>query len=101
MIIYNVTVNVEDSVHDEWFNWMKNIHIPDVMNTGLFEGNIFSRIITRQEDETGQTYSIQYKCKSLDVLNQYQEIFAPKLQQEHNQKFQGKFVAFRTILEEV
>ncbi|MEO8448027.1 MAG: DUF4286 family protein, partial [bacterium] len=28
MILYNVTVNVDDSVHDEWLEWMKTIHIP-------------------------------------------------------------------------
>ncbi|NCF42859.1 MAG: DUF4286 family protein, partial [Bacteroidetes bacterium] len=23
MIIYNVTINIEDSVHSEWLKWMK------------------------------------------------------------------------------
>ena len=35
MIIYNVTVNIEDSIHDEWLKWIKN-HIPQVLATGKF-----------------------------------------------------------------
>ena len=101
MIIYNVTVKIDNDAQAEWLSWMKNTHIPDVMNTGLFVEHTFSRIVTLQQDETGQTYSIQYRCNDLSTLQQYQDIFAPKLQQEHSKKFEGKFVAFRTILEEV
>ena len=31
MIVYSVTVNIENEVHDDWLSWMKNKHIPDVM----------------------------------------------------------------------
>ena len=36
MIIYNVTVSVEESVQTEWLNWMRNKHIPEVMACGIF-----------------------------------------------------------------
>ena len=39
MIIYNVTVNVEAEIHNDWISWMKEVHIPDVMNTGYFLEN--------------------------------------------------------------
>jgi len=42
MIIYSVTVNIDDSVHDEWVTWMKEVHIPDVMATGYFLENRFA-----------------------------------------------------------
>ena len=35
MIIYNVTMNVESDIHDEWLNWMRNTHIPKYFATGL------------------------------------------------------------------
>ena len=34
-------------------------------------------------------------------LNEYQKNHAPELQKKHTSKFDGKFVAFRTLLEEV
>ena len=99
MIIYNVTVNIADGVHHEWLQWMKEVHIPDVMNTGLFIEYKFCRILV--EEESGTTYSVQYSCKSIDDYNKYKEEYAPKLQQEHSKKFADKFVAFRTLMEVV
>ncbi|MGE0567830.1 MAG: DUF4286 family protein [Bacteroidia bacterium] len=97
MFIYNVTVNISNDVHDEWLNWMKKVHIPDVLNTGCFVENQIVKVL-KVEDE-GTTYSLQYKFTDMDILEKYQTQFAPKLQAEHNSKYKDKFVAFRTILE--
>jgi len=101
MIIYNVTVNIEDDVHADWLIWMKNYHIPDVMNTGFFLDHTICKVLSTQEDETGHTYAIQYRCNSMTELNKYQEKHASRLQEEHVARYKGKFVAFRTLLEEV
>ena len=58
MIIYNVTVNIDYDVHDEWLHWMQTEHIPDVMRTGLFLEAKISRILA--EEEGGKSYAIQY-----------------------------------------
>lgn len=99
MIIYSVTVNIDDEVHDDWITWMKEVHIPDVMKTGIFKENRMSRVLTTQDDESGNTYNIQYLCDSLDRLEEYQEKFAQELQKEHTERYKDKFVAFRTLLE--
>ena len=101
MITYNVTINVEDDIHEKWLDWMINKHIPDVMATKMFSAYKIMRIISRQEDETGQTYAIQYKAKNIDDYNLYQRDFAPKLQADTQKLFGGKFVAFRTLLEDI
>ena len=99
MIIYNVTVNIEDDVHADWITWMKETHIPDVMKTGYFLKNKIAKVLTTQEGETGHTYAIQYTCNSMNDLDEYQEKCAPKLQEGHTKRYAGKFVAFRTLLE--
>lgn len=96
MYIYNVTVNIEDVVHDEWLQWMKERHIPDVMQTGMFLKSRMCQVMV--EEEAGTTYSIQYEVRDLETLKLYHEMYAPKLQAEHTEKFKDKFVAFRTIL---
>jgi len=100
MIIYNVTVNIEDSVHDEWLHWMRHVHIPDVMNTGMFLESRMLKVLG-DEESGGSTYSIQYTCKSMSEFRQYEELFAPALRAEVNEKYKDKFVAFRTLLEVV
>ena len=96
MIIYNVTVNIDNDVHDDWHQWMKDVHIPDVVNTGFFKEARFSRILA--EEEGGKSYSIQYLCDSMERLEEYQNTMAQKLQAEHTARYEGKFVAFRTLL---
>lgn len=99
MVIYSVTVNIEENIHDEWVSWMRSIHIPDVLRTGCFIEARLSRIAVNEEQ--GISYSVQYLCKSQDVLNKYADEFAPALQKEHRDKFEGKFHAFRIMLEVV
>ena len=96
MIIYNVTVNIDHDVHDDWLWWMQEVHIPEVMKTGLFLESRFSRILA--EEDGGKSYSIQYLCPDMQTYERYRDEFAHALQQEHTAKFAGKFVAFRTLL---
>lgn len=98
MILYNVTLNIEESIQDDWLIWMKNKHIPDVMNTGLFKGHKILKL-KEPKPESGITYSVQYFCDSMEKLNLYFEKKAPALQAEHTERYKTKFVAFRTILE--
>jgi len=97
MIIYNVTINIEGDAHHEWLEWMRKVHIPDVLSTGLFHGHRLCKLLD-VEDE-GTTYSVQYSCKSLEEYNTYKTEHAPRLQKTMQDKFSGKFVAFRTLLE--
>jgi hypothetical protein len=101
MIIYNVTLNVDDSIHTEWLSWMQQTHIPEVMATGMFQSAKILRLLTRQADETGETYAVQYLAKSMQDYFTYQEQFAPALQQKTLEKYGNKLLAFRTLMEEV
>ena len=99
MIIYNVTVSIDYDVHDEWLDWMKRVHIPEVMATQKFLECRMSKI--HAEEEGGKAYSIQYMCENQEVLDRYQNEDAPKLQKKHVEKYGNKAVAFRTLLEVV
>ena len=97
MIIYNVTVKVDNDIHDDWMQWMREVHIPDVMSTGYFEKHQIAKVLV--DDTDGLTYSIQYTCQTMQQLTDYQKDVAPKLQKEHTERYKDKFVAFRTLLE--
>lgn len=96
MILYNVTVNVDNDINQEWLQWMKNVHVPDVMNTGLFLDNRIFQVMV--DEESGTTYSVQYTLKTIEDLEEYQRDHAPRLQKEHKDRYGNKFVAFRTVL---
>lgn len=97
-IIYNVTLNVNHAAADSWLKWMQEIHIPEVMGTGLFIENRILRLIG-DEDSGGVTFAVQYTAASMELYHQYKEKYAPALQTAHSAKFKDQFVAFRTLLE--
>ncbi len=97
MLLYNVTVILEDSAAEEWLQWMKDIHIPDVMSTGKFVSNRLLRVLDSPNE--GITYCIQYVAESQTDYDDYQKIYAPALQADLQTKFANRHVAFRTLME--
>ena len=100
MIIYNVTVKIESEVAKEWLQWMKNEHIPEVIHTGLFTHARILKLIGH-DDEQGIAYAIQYHCRDMASLEKYQAEFAKELQSKHTERYKDKYVAFRTIMQEL
>jgi len=98
--LYNVTINIDLDVHDEWLEWMKTVHVPKVMATGMFDSFRIFRLLNDPSNE-GATYSFQYFAQSLDAIELYLGKYAPPLIEEHMEKYKNKHVAFRTLLEEV
>jgi hypothetical protein len=99
MIIYNVTTIIEDDVHEAYIQYMKNVHMPEVMATGKFVDCHLLRLTDPVNE--GITYCAQYVTDETDKLTDYRENYSPKLQQSIQSKFANKFVSFRSVLEKV
>lgn len=97
MIIYNVTINIDDSVHEKWLEWMHSTHIPEVLETGKFIKAKMARVLV-EEEMGGNTYSIQYTAENREMLDQYYAEDAKKMREHVTNLFGNKFVAFRTEL---
>ena len=97
MIIYNVTVSVEESIKTDWLNWMNTEHIPEVMAAAVFTKAQINRVIV--QGDSNHTFAIAYTCASMKDLHQQQIKFATELQQKHVARYGDKAVAFRTIME--
>ncbi|WP_159799880.1 DUF4286 family protein [Flavobacterium sp. MK4S-17] len=98
MIIYNVTINIDDSVHEQWLRWMQEKHIPEMLGTGMFtEAKMVKVLIV--EESGGTTYSVQFFTESKEKLEQYYNDFAPRMREEGARLFGDKMLAFRTELE--
>ena len=99
MLLYNVTVILEDSAVNEWVEWMNNIHIPAVLATGKFVSYRLLKVLDSPNE--GKTYCVQYVVENLVAYEEYQANHAPALQSELQQKFENRYVAFRTLMEYV
>lgn len=98
MFIYNVTLNVNNTIREEWIHWMKEKHIPDMLRTGIFTQANFCRVLV-DEESGGTTYAVQYFCKNREALQAYYKEYSQTLRQEGIDKFGDGVVAFRTELE--
>ena len=98
MIIYNVTINIDQSVHDEWLKWMQEKHIADMLATGKFSSARLVKVLVNEALE-GKTYSAQFTTDSKETLQQYYNDDAPRLREEGLSLFGDKMLAFRTELE--
>ena len=99
MIVYNVTCNLHPNLADEWLSWMKEEHIPEVMQSGCFTECKILKLLTEANDNDGVNYAIQYTAPSIESYNQYKEQFAPLLQAKTKEKYGDSVLAYRSILE--
>lgn len=97
MFVYNVTISIDRDLHEDWLRWMKNVHIPQVMNTGCFTDFRICKVLNVNDE--GETYSTQYTFADMADIERYQKDFAPALQADHSERYKDRYVAFRTLME--
>jgi hypothetical protein len=98
MYIYSVTTNVDESIVDQWLEWMKNTHIPSILTTGKFSEAKMCRVLV-EEEMGGVTYSVQYTAACLNDITSYQKNEGIAIENEAFIKFADKQLSFRTNLE--
>jgi hypothetical protein len=100
MIIYNITFKVDHESVKAWMEWQKQIHIPEMIDTGCFYDHRFYELL-EQEEEDGKTFVIQFYARSKSNYDNYLENFAAKLKQKSAEKWNEHVISFRTLLQNV
>lgn len=98
MIIYNVTSNISEGLHDEWLNWMQHTHIPEMIATGKFTKARLVKVLV-EEEMGGTTYSVQFYTDCKATLDKYYEEDAERMRAHTRSVFGDKVVSFRTELQ--
>ncbi len=100
MFIYNITTQVTWKIHEGWLEWMKAMHIPDVMASGCFIEYRLLRLV--EVDETdGPTYAAQFMAESKVLYNRYISEYAPGLRSKSFDKWGDQFISFRSVMQQV
>lgn len=100
MIIYSITYNVEKEVQKEWLEWMRVELIPEMMDFGTFDDFKILRLVNEVAG-TGITYSLQFIAPTMAHVDQYLLEKESEIMQKVYKRYSGKFVEFRTILEQL
>jgi hypothetical protein len=98
MIIYSITISIDESHALEWHRWMLRVHIPEVMATGYFTAYDLRRIF-EPEEEGILRFNIEYTCPSIGKYREYQAKAAPALQAAHHARYEGHYEAERVLMQ--
>lgn len=96
-MLYIVYIAIDASKADDWEDWMRTHHVPDVIATGHF----FDATLARDEandTEGRRAYRAVYRARSPEALDAYQADDAGRLQADHTERYEGHFDAHREIL---
>ena len=97
-IVYNVTTQIDIAYAAEWMEWMKEEHLPAVLATGCFIDAAIFRLL-EVDDSLSHTYAVQYYAADKQAYEAYISAHADALRQQTVQKWEGKMVAFRSVLQ--
>lgn len=98
-VLYNITYNVDESVLQDWQEWMKSEFIPKYIATKYFESANMVKILV-EEEMGGESYAVMYKSTSLELLEDFVVNESPEFNKELSDKFGQKVLTFMTLLEE-
>jgi hypothetical protein len=97
MILYNVTIILENEIQIEWLNWMQREQIPAIMGTGCFISSRLLKVVDSPNE--GVTYCVQFISDSIQKLNEFKEKHEGLLNANTPIEFNNKVVIFPTVME--
>ncbi len=99
MILYNITIIVDDSILDEWQQWVNKNFIDPITETGLFiEKKVFKILASPNE---GTTFSIQFFAEDAEKIATYRAKFETSIMEKHQQQFKGLALSFISLMEQI
>lgn len=92
MIVYEITAKVRPDLIEEYEQYMRDIHIKDLIETGYFENAEFALI-------SEGNYRARYITKDRGTLDKYFETDAERLREDFIEHFPEGIEVSREILE--
>ena len=97
MILYNITVIIDDAIEKEWLHWINTTFVPQAMSSNLLASNRLLKVL--ESPNEGITYCLQFVADNLKNYNDFKNLHAAALLDEHSIKFKNQSVFFSTIME--
>jgi len=97
MFIYNITMQVEWSIHEAWLQWMADVYIPETLSTNCFKKYQFIQLMEIDETE-GPTYALQLYAETKEDYSRYIQSYAPALNETMMHLWNDKVLTFSTLM---
>lgn len=100
MYILNITMNMENDVHEKCLEWLK----PNIQKLLIDNGLISNFKVLKIMDEElhgGSTFTMQFQLPDMESISPFEEKYDLNIANYLYQNYKGQFVEFRTILKQV
>jgi hypothetical protein len=97
MLLFNVTIIVEEPTANDFLRWMKDVHIPTLMEKDCFVSHRLLKIVDSPNE--GVTYSVQFIAEDEQHFNNFKENFEPQFTADIYNNYPNKLVTFSTLME--
>ena len=98
MLIFNTTYLVSDKVHGTWLKWIREQHIPFMLDSTYFTQPQVARVITSDKQD-GTSFSVQFRVNDMRTLKQWNQEYSAVFQENCSKQFGTEVIFFTTILE--
>lgn len=98
MVIYEVNLDIQDAIADEYLSWLKQ-HVNDII---AFQGFDSYTIYKVEDNNTkNKKFTVQYQVDSRESLQHYLDNHASVMRAEAVEKFGDQFSANRRIMQTI
>jgi len=98
MLIFNTTYLVSDKVHEAWLAWIREQHIPFMLESSYFTQPQVARVITSAKQE-GTSFSVQFHIEDMHTLKLWNKEYSLLFQENCSRQFGTEVIFFTTTLE--
>ncbi len=98
MILYNLTIKIDEAIKNDWLSWIQEVFIPMAMETDTFTEHRLCRLL-ELEDPDGETYALQLFCHNTEELEAFRQKEELALQSALVHRFPDQLVFFPTAME--
>lgn len=98
MFIFNTTYLVSDKVHGAWLKWVREQHIPFMLDSTYFSHPQVARVITSDKQD-GTSFSVQFRVQDMQTLKLWNREYSSLFQENCSQQFGTEVIFFTTVLE--
>jgi len=97
MLLFNVTVIIEEGSATDWLQWVQESHIPQLMDKECFVSHRLLKIVDSPNE--GLSYCIQFiaedEARHQTFLDLHEQLFIAEM---YN-RYPNKLVTFSTLME--
>jgi hypothetical protein len=99
MLLYNITIIVEEEIAEQWQNWMKEQHIPTLMAKAPFQSYRLFKIVDSPNE--GLSFCVQFIVNTTQEYRMFTEEHEHGFTAEMYAKYPNKLLAFSTLMEHI